>query len=89
MKHRDNLIWRLINRFFGEHRTCFRCGKPIKQRHRWKHVNHQFLFWVVTYPEHRNCHHPELSSTPHRLNSDVPLPFPEPEDSFHTGENPA
>ena len=77
-----------IKALFSRHRICGRCGKPIKQVHRWKYVRVRLLFWVIEWPQHRNCVQPHLSTVPHRK-GDVPLPFPEPEDSFHTGENPA
>lgn len=56
---------------------CKKCGSPFYRSHRWRKVNHRFLFWTWSHREHLNCQQPELGPSK-RLKGEVPLPFPGP-----------
>jgi hypothetical protein len=72
-----------LKAIFSRKRICARCGERIKQTHRWKQRHIRLLFWVLTVPEHRSCHHPHMNPTnPYavkRLKGERPFPVDTPD----------
>jgi hypothetical protein len=61
-------------------RICSKCKQQIGRSHRWREVNHVFL-WLFRWKtvQHHNCERPCAGpvKTVKRLKGEVPLLFPE------------
>ena len=49
--------------FFTKDGMCDKCGKSVLPHHRWKMVNHKFLFFRWFTVEHRDCDNPMMGTT--------------------------